>query len=196
MKEEYFNEVINQITRICTDIEEKGKRDKAKNLDIISAKDISKIYDIMSYSSNREVLVEYLMGLTDTTLNTICALMDFGRRYECRVLPINLEGCFNKYYLPYWFDMNKNTNKRETANYLADKHGVLPGYLSRARFLLFNSKGANIELKDDCGGLLCIDDTDGIIQIEYDAYELTLRCLKCNKVVTKIVDEYFLHDMI
>lgn len=167
MKEEYFDQVIFDITKLCNDL---------RNERVNTERD----------------LYAYLNNLTDTTLNTVCALMDFGRMYGCSTLPINLEKIFNKYYLPYWFDSNKSKAKDMTVEYLVDKYFVLPKYLCRAQYLLFHSKNYNIPLTDDCGGYLYVDETDGIIQVGYDEYELNLKCLKCKSRVTKVVSRDFL----
>lgn len=175
MKASYFISVINSL---CSAVLLKDTV-KIGSLDDF---DVESLVD----SPEERALKKYLMTLTDTTLNTICALMDFGRDFAFKVLPINLTILFNKHYLPYWFDKNKDEKKEWTVNYLADKVSVLTKYLRRAEELLFYSKDKELKPKDDCGGALVED--------EYDEqeYELHLKCLKCQRSVTKIVyRDYF-----
>lgn len=167
MKEEYFNRVILDITNLCEDL-------------------------LSGHNCDKKKLFEYLNNLTDTSLNTICALMDFGRAFSYRTLPINLEKFFNTYYLTYWFDANEKADKNSTASYLAAKYSVLPRYLNRAQTLLFESKHLNIALEHECGGLLCLEESDPIVQYDHHEYELNLKCVKCKMPVKKIVHEDFL----
>ncbi|MDU6115919.1 MAG: hypothetical protein E6649_16015 [Paeniclostridium sordellii] len=191
MKEEFFIKIISEISKLCYDLEEKESNEKNEDNGVILELD-----DILDFYSDRKELDDYLIGLTNTTLNTICALMDFGRRYENKVLPINLDKYFNKYYLPYWFEQNKGQKKEYISSYLADKSPVLPRYLNRAKELLFYSKNDNIELTHECGGSLCLEDSDGIEQIDSHEYELHLACLKCGSKVNKIVDKDYLNHSI
>lgn len=192
MKEEYFKGVISKISDLYYEIREK---ESSNNEDEEFKSLFFDEFELEAYHFNRKELVDYLNSLTDTTLNVICALMDFGRRYNCKVLPINLNNFFNKYYLPYWFDKNKTEDKNDTVYYLVSKKS-LPEYLSRAKFILFDSKKYNIDLVHECGGSLCLEESDGVEQIEYDTYELHLMCLKCDGRVSKIVDEDFFNKKI
>lgn len=191
MKEEFFIKIISEISNLCYDLQEKESNEKVEDDGVILDVD-----DILEHYSNREELEDYLTGLTDTTLNTICALMEFGRRYENKVLPINLDKYFNKYYLPYWFEKNKGEEKEDTSSYLADKSLVLPRYLNRAKEILFYSKNDNIELTHECGGSLCLEDSDGIEQIDSYEYELHLECLRCGFKANKIVDKDYFNQRI
>lgn len=186
MKEEYFKGVISKISDLCYEIREK----EYSNNDVKFESLIINQRELKEYASNRKELVEYLNSLTDTTLNVICALMDFGRRYDYKVLPINLNKFFNKYYLPYWFDKNETEDKYNTVNYLVSKKS-LPEYLNRAKSVLFDSKKDNIDFVHECGGSLCLEESDGVEQVEYDRYELHLMCLKCNGKTSKFVNKDF-----
>lgn len=194
MNEPYFEQVILDISILCKDLE--SRRKNIDNEKIEGAVTLSGISGLRERAKNRQELNKYLTDLSSTALNTICALMDFGRMYNGNVLPINLEKLFNKYYLPYWFDKNKSEEKSITASYLISKYTVLPRYLNRAKDLLFYSKHENISFVDDCGGFLYLDEVDGIVQVDYDCYELHLKCLKCNSNVVKIVDRSFLNKMV
>ncbi|WP_343337425.1 hypothetical protein TPELB_24450 [Terrisporobacter petrolearius] len=197
MKEEYFEEVISKISELCCEIREKecshenSNELKAESL-ILDAAEIKALKERASY---REELKKYLYNLSDKTLSVICALMDFGRNHSGKVLPINLNKFFNKYYLPYWFDKNKSEDKGITVDYLVSKE-PLAKYLNRAEFILFYSKNDNIDLKDECGGYLCLQESDGIERIEYDEYELRLKCLNCGAEISKYVDKDFLDKSI
>lgn len=200
MKEAYFEQVISDISNLCEDLKSKREmresKEEREGIVIESVVGLSGVDEYKQRAKDRQELYAYLTNLTDTTLNTICAMMDFGRRYECKVLPVNLEKFFNKYYLPYWFDKNENEEKSITVSYLIDKYSVLPRYLNRAKEILFYSKENNIPLVDECGGYLCLDESDGIVQVDYDMYELYLTCLKCNSKVIKIVDGEYLNQRI
>lgn len=188
MKEEYFEGVISKISDLYYESREKEFSNNNKKVEFESL--IINQSELKEYASNRKELVDYLNSLTDTTLNVICALMDFGRRYDYKVLPINLNKFFNKYYLPYWFDKNETEDKYNTVSYLVSKKS-LPEYLNRAKYILFYSKEYNIDLVHECGGSLCLEESDGVEQVEYDTYELHLMCLKCKGKVSKFVDEDF-----
>ena len=146
-------------------------------------------------SKEKQDLTKYLMGLTDTTLNTICAMMEFGRDFNMKVLPINLTAIFNKYYLPYWFDKNKDEDKEITVSYFSEKSLALLKYLKRAEELLLFSKNIQIKLKHECGGYLVESEESRYSfdscneEDEYDEqeYELNLECLKCGHTITKSV---------
>ena len=186
MNESYFEQVILDISNLCKDL--KNKREMREN----STADLSGIDRYIQRAKDREELYTYLTNLTDATLNTICAMMEFGRTHECNVLPINLDKSFNEYYLPYWIYKNKNEEKYATVSYLIDKYNKLPIYLNRAKDILFYSKDSNIPLVHECGGYLCLDETDGIVQVDYDIYELYLTCLNCkSKTIKSVNEEYF-----
>lgn len=196
MKEQYFEQVISEISDLCNDLKNENERLKSKNNIIGGVIDFSDITLYEQLHENGNKLHTYLTSLSDTTLNTICALMEFGRMYNYMVLPINLNKVFNKYYLPYWFNINKDEEKSMTALYLANKHNVLPRYLNRAKNILFYSKQDNIPLTHDCGGYLYLEESDGIVPVDYDTYELNLKCLKCNSSVIKTVTEEYLEKRI
>ena len=123
MKEEYFKEVISNITKLCQEEREKECSNKNSNelkVEVLfySASEIEELKDGHIY---RENLEKYLYNLTDTTINVICALMDFGRSNMGKVLPINLNKFFNKFYLPYWFNKNTNEDKGIIIEYLVSK---------------------------------------------------------------------------
>lgn len=189
MKEEYFKQVIFEISNLCSILNEKESNDSDK----IAISNLSD-FDIEEYYSNRGDLTNYLIELSDTTLNTVCALMNFGSDYNHRVLPINLTKVFNKFYLTYWFDKNQHEDKEIIVDYLISKSNVLPKYLNRAIHILFYLKDSNLNLNHNCGGSLYLD--DGITKIDYNLYELNLNCMKCNQSVTKVVDEHYLNNSI
>lgn len=202
MKEEYFKKVIDDITLLCNQSIEKtenrkGKKEDIENHDILQS--------ILELAEDKKDIREYLIGLSDTTLNVICALMDFGRRYKLKILPINLDKIFNKYYLPNWFDKNKSEKKEWIADYLSDKRYVLPKYLRRAEELLIYSKSENICLTHECGG--CLIETDGErfaidsmldddFEDKWEKYELKLTCLKCGGHSSKTVDKSYFNKAI
>ena len=194
MKEEYFKEVISKISELCCEITEKESYPKNSNdlKSIFGRADVKAFKELTSY---REELKKYLYNLSDKTLNVICAMMDFGRNYSGKVLPINLNKVFNKYYLPYWFEQNEHADKGGIVSYLVYKK-PLAEYLKRAEFILFDSKKANIDFEHDCGGFLYLKDASGIEQIDYDEYELHLKCLNCEAEVSKYVDPKFLERSI
>lgn len=177
MKDLYFIDVINDIISLC-----------------------SAINNNINSSKEENSLNTYLMNLSDTTLNTICALMDFGRSFSFKVLPINLTAIFNKSYLPYWFKKNETDKKEWIVSYLTDKIPNLSKYLIRARELLIYSKEKEIKLEHNCGGNLIENEDKRYIfgpwteDDDYDDqnYELSLKCLKCKCNVTKNVRrDYF-----
>lgn len=192
MNETYFKQVISDINSLCYLIKDNNTESCAQDLD-----------SIMS-SKEEQDLTKYLIRLTDTTLNTICAMMAFGRDFNMKVLPINLTAIFNRYYLPYWFDKNKDEKKEITADYLSEKSLSLPRYLKRAEELLIFSKDMQIQLKHECGGDLVESDGSKYIfdswseKDEYDEqeYELNLECLKCRNTITKIVDRSYFKQQI
>ena len=191
VKEAYFKQVISDINHLCYSIKNNNTQSSAQDLDSIMA------------SKEEQDLTKYLMGLTDTTLNTICAMMDFGRHFNMKVLPINLTAIFNKSYLPYWFDKNKDEKKEITAYYLSEKGKFLSEYLKRAEKLLF-SKDIEIQLKHECGGHLIeiegsnypCDSQDEKYEYDEEEYELNLECLKCGNNITKIVDRNYFKQQI
>ena len=119
-------------------------------------------------------------------------------------MPINLTALFNKSYLPYWFDKNKDEKKEIIAYYLSGKSLALPKYLKRAEELLFFSKDIEIQLKHKCGGNLVESEGSKYIfdswneDDEYDEeeYELNLECLKCRNTITKIVGRNYFKQQI
>lgn len=197
MKESYFISVINDISSLCSAVianEGHISFDSVKTLDL---------EDLVTNSKEKQELKSYLTGLTDTTLNTICALMDFGRSHQIKILPINLTAKFNKLYLPEWF--NRNDNKKDTVNYLAGKVRCLSRYLKRAEELLFYSKDKNINLTHNlCGGALIEQEGERYLfgdwteEDEYDEqeYELHLKCLNCGEEVTEIVHRNYFRQQI
>lgn len=192
MKEEYFKEVISNITKLCQEEREKECSNKNSNelkVEVLfySASEIEELKDGHIY---RENLEKYLYNLTDTTINVICALMDFGRSNMEKVLPINLNKFFNKFYLPYWFNKNTNEDKGIIIEYLVSKKD-LDKYLNRAEYLLFFAKDYNIDLEHECGGSLYLDDQNAIEQIDYDIYELHLTCFRCGEGTFKLVSKKF-----
>lgn len=191
MKEAYFIEVIQEISSLCSKVVDEHNS-KVKGTD-----DLEHICEPFESECN---LKDYFMSLSDTTLNTVCALMDFGREFHSPVLPINLKEIFNKSHLPYWFDKNKAEKKEWTANYLVDKAPSLSKYLRRAAELLIYIKDKNIALKHKCGGALIEVEGEGYIfdkHSEYDEYddedyELKLECIRCKCPVTKrVTRSYF-----
>ena len=118
-------------------------------------------------------------------------------------MPINLTAIFNKSYLPYWFDKNKDEKKEITAYYLSGKGKFLSEYLKRAEKLLF-SKDIEIQLKHECGGHLIeiegsnypCDSQDEKYEYDEEEYELNLECLKCGNNITKIVDRNYFKQQI
>ena len=203
MKDSYFISVISDISSLCSAVMAKEDCSSVR-VETLSLDD-DDLKKLLTVSKEEQALKAYLMGLTDTTLNTICALMDFGRQHAVKLLPINLTATFNKYYLPYWFDKNKDDEKEWTVNYLIDKVGCLSKYLRRAEELLIYSKDKEIKLEhDDCGGALVEDEDQRYVfrpwteKDEYDEqdYELHLKCLKCNREVTKIVGRSYFKQQI
>lgn len=182
MNEVNFEQIISDICGLCKDLEKKRE----------NRRDVEGIELYKQRASERQELEKYLTSLTSDTLNTICAMMDFGRTYLNKTLPVNLDQVFNKYYLTYWFDKNKNEEKSITASYLIGMYSVLPKYLNRAKDILYYLKERNIPLLDDCGGYLCLEESDGIVEVDYDTYELHLKCLECKSCMTKIVDKKYL----
>lgn len=186
MDEANLDQVILDISNLCDDY--KNKIEMRKN----SNTDLSCIDGYIQRAKDREELSTYLINLTDDTLNTICALMDFGRTHLCNVLPINLDKIFNEHYLSYFYCINKNEDKYATASYLIAKYDKLPIYLNRAKDILFYSKDKNIPLVHECSGYLYLDETDGIVQVDHNMYELHLTCLKCkSKTIKMVPEEYF-----
>ena len=186
MNEPYFEQVILDISNLCEDL--KNKTEMRKN----STADLPTVDGYRQKAKDREELYAYLTNLTDETLNTICALMHFGRMHQFNVLPINLDKLFNKHYLSHFFEINKSEEKSETALYLISIYNKLPVYLNRAKDILFYSKDSNIPLVHKCGGYLCLDETDGIVQVDHDMYELHLTCLNCkSEIIKRVNEEYF-----
>lgn len=201
MKDSYFKNVISEINSLCSAIAQSEGVDPLKNTTI----DVKDMDGLFAISKEKQALKNYLMELSDTTLNTICALMDFGRENQNKVLPINLTAVFNQNCLPYWFNKNKSQKKSWTVNYLADKWNRLPKYLKRAEELLFYSKEEEIKLiHDSCGGELIEKDGtryvfgDWTEEDKYDEqdYELNLKCMKCGAHTTKVVNRAYFKKQI
>lgn len=200
MKDSYFIDVIKEINSLCSAIEKSKNIDYSKN----ATMDIKNFNGLFTKTKEEQTLKTYLMGLSDDTLDTICALMDFGRQYSWKILPINLSAKFNRLFLSYWVDKNSNDSKQMTVNYLFSKRPVLAKYLKRAAELLFYSTEKEIKLTHDCGGdLVEVNEERYLFDFwteddEYDEqdYELHLKCLKCEEHVTKIVDRRYFRQQI